>query len=161
MPGRRHRRHAHGHAIRWPELGRSRRRAVAADRELIHRSASWAARILQGSIVAAMKNAESPARYVAGLSGWQKKHIVLLRRAVRAAGPAESIKWGNLVYLDKGPVCLLRAEENRVLFGFWRGQRLCHIEPRLKPGGKYEMATLALDADSSISPAVVGKLVAR
>lgn len=107
-----------------------------------------------------MKNAASPARYVAGLSGWQKKQIVLLRRAVRAAGPEETIKWGNLVYMDKGPVCLLRAEQNRVLFGFWRGQRLCHIEPRLKPGGKYEMATLALGADSSISPAVVGRLVA-
>jgi hypothetical protein len=31
-----------------------------------------------------------------------------------------------------------------VLFGFWRGQRLRDIEPGLKPGGKYEMATLEL-----------------
>jgi hypothetical protein len=42
------------------------------------------------------------------------------------------------------PFLLIRAEERRVLFGFWRGQRLRGIEPRLKPGGKYEMATLEL-----------------
>ena len=49
---------------------------------------------------------------------------------------------GPLVYFANGPVLLIRAEEERVLFGFWRGQRLREIEPRLKPGGKYEMATL-------------------
>jgi hypothetical protein len=56
----------------------------------------------------------------------------------------EIIKWGNLVYLSKGPVLLIRAEEQRVLFGFWRGKQLRGIEPRLKPSGKYDMATLEL-----------------
>jgi hypothetical protein len=41
-------------------------------------------------------------------------------------------------------VLLIRAEDARVLFGFWRGKLLRAIEPRLKPGGKYEMATLEL-----------------
>ncbi|SDN72197.1 DUF1801 domain-containing protein [Polaromonas sp. JS666] len=53
----------------------------------------------------------------------------------------EAIKWGHLVYLSNGPVLLIRAEESRVLFGFWRGQRLREMDPLLKPGGKYEMAT--------------------
>jgi hypothetical protein len=110
--------------------------------------------------VTAMKNAQSPAKYVAALSGWQKKHVTLLRRAVRAPGLEETIKWGNLVYQANGPVCVIRAEGARVLLGFWRGQRLQHIEPRLKAGGKYEMATLALDADGSIAPRVVRELVA-
>ena len=48
------------------------------------------------------------------------------------------------MYFANGPVLLIRAEDGRVLFGFWRGQRLRGIEPRLKPGGKYEMATLEL-----------------
>jgi len=63
------------------------------------------------------------------------------------------VKWGHLVYLSNGPVLLIRAEENRVLFGFWRGQRLSAIEPRLKRGGKYEMATLELREGMTINPA--------
>ena len=57
----------------------------------------------------------------------------------------EVIKWGHLVYLANGPAFMIRAEEERVIFGFWRGQRLTSIEPRLKPGGKYEMARIAID----------------
>ena len=69
----------------------------------------------------------------------------MLRAAVaKEKALEERIKWGHLVYFANGPVLLIRAEESRVLFGFWRGQRLREIEPRLKPGGKYEMATLEL-----------------
>ena len=57
---------------------------------------------------------------------------------VEAAELDEVIKWGNLVYLARGPVLLIRAEQEQVLLGFWRG-RLREIEPRLRPGGKYEM----------------------
>jgi len=88
---------------------------------------------------------ESPDAYVASLSGWQGRYATALRSAVLEAAPLrEVIKWGHLVYFSNGPVLLIRAEEQRVLFGFWRGQRLLAIEPRLKPGGKYEMATLEL-----------------
>ena len=45
-----------------------------------------------------------------------------------------------------------------MLFGFWRGQRLREIEPRLKPGGKYEMATLELREGDTIKPAVATRL---
>ena len=53
----------------------------------------------------------------------------------------------------------MRAEPQRVLFGFWRGQRLRHIEPRLRPGGKYEMATLELREDTPLERATVVALV--
>ena len=68
---------------------------------------------------------------------------------------------GHLVYIANGPVLLIRAEEERVLFGFWRGQRLRALEPRLRPGGKYEMATLELRDGTTIGPATVRGLVAE
>jgi hypothetical protein len=71
----------------------------------------------------------------------------------------EVIKWGHLVYIANGPVLLIRAEDERVLFGFWRGQRLREIEPRLRPGGKYEMATAELRDGMSVPPATVRRLV--
>lgn len=89
--------------------------------------------------------ATSPDAYVAALTGWRRACVEQLRAVVRAEAPLEEvIKWGHLVYLAGGPVLLIRAEEARVLLGFWRGRRLREIEPRLRPGGKYEMATLEL-----------------
>ena len=104
--------------------------------------------------------AADPNAYVAGLDGWRLECVVALRKGVLAsASVAEVIKWGHLVYSKNGPVLLIRAEESRVLFGFWRGQRLREIEPRLKPGGKYEMATLELREGDSVAPNVVRKLI--
>ncbi|HYC98417.1 DUF1801 domain-containing protein [Brevundimonas sp.] len=89
--------------------------------------------------------AANPDAYVAGLDGWRRDRVEALRAAVRAVGGlTEVIKWGHLVYLSNGPALLIRAEDRRVLLGFWRGQRLRDLEPRLKPGGQYEMATLSL-----------------
>lgn len=89
--------------------------------------------------------AANPDAYIASLSGWQQRYAAALREAVLECGALrEVIKWGHLVYFGTGPVLLIRAEAGRVLFGFWRGQRLQAIEPRLKSGGKYEMATLPL-----------------
>lgn len=103
--------------------------------------------------------AADPDSYVAALAGWQRASVEKLRVAVRATSPLEEVvKWGHLVYLSNGPVLLIRAEEERVLFGFWRGQRLRAIEHRLKPGGKYEMATLELRDGATISGAVVRRL---
>lgn len=101
-----------------------------------------------------------PEAYVAGLDGWRRDIVVPLRNTVTAAAKLdETIKWGHLVYFSHGPVLLIRAEAQRVLFGFWRGQRLREIEPRLKPGGKYEMATLELRAGEAVASAVVKRLV--
>ena len=96
--------------------------------------------------------AANPDAYVASLHGWQRACFEKLRAAVLRAGALdEVIKWGNIVYFANGPVALIRAEEKRVLFGFWRGKRLVEIEPALKPSGKYEMATIQLADGSTIS----------
>lgn len=103
--------------------------------------------------------AASPDAYVAALTGWRRACVTELRSAVRAAARLdEVIKWGNLVYLANGPVLMIRAEAERVLLGFWRGQRLRELEPRLRPGGKYEMATLELRSGERIASATVRRL---
>ena len=82
-----------------------------------------------------------------------------LRRAVsEVPGVEEQIKWGHIVYSSNGPAFLIRAEDERVLFGFWRGKRLQELEPRLKAGGKYEMATLELRKGDTLTAKLAGKL---
>ena len=103
--------------------------------------------------------AADPDAYVAALKGWRLKCVTELRAAVcRSAKLDEVVKWGHIVYFSHGPVLLIRAEAERVLFGFWRGKRLREIEERLKPGGKYEMATLILREQDVISLATVRRL---
>jgi hypothetical protein len=103
--------------------------------------------------------AASPDAYVAALDGWRRALVEELRAIVRGESALqERVKWGHLVYLANGPVLLIRAEDERVLFGFWRGQRLREVEPRLKPGGKYEMATLALVQGATIDAETVRRL---
>jgi len=110
--------------------------------------------------MAKMTSASSPDEYVAGLSGWQRALVEKLRKTVTAAGDdvEETVKWGHLVYMSNGPLLLIRAEEQRVLFGFWRGKRLQSIEPELKASGKYEMATLILREGMSVNTAVARRL---
>jgi hypothetical protein len=105
--------------------------------------------------------AASADEYVETLEGWRREVVQSLRAAVAAAATLEEvIKWGHLVYLSNGPVLLIRAEESRVLFGFWRGRLLRHIEPRLKPGGKYDLATLDLrEGDALPSADTITRLV--
>ncbi len=104
--------------------------------------------------------AASPEAYVAALDGWRRTAVAALRKATLAAGTLEEqIKWGHLVYSSNGPVLLIRAEEHRVLFGFWRGQRLRELEPRLKPGGKFEMATMSLVEGDRVDAALARRLV--
>jgi hypothetical protein len=101
-----------------------------------------------------------PDAYVRALAGWRRTCVEMLRGCVRkTAGLEEIVKWGHLVYAANGPVLLIRAEDERVLLGFWRGQRLREIEPRLKPGGKYEMATFDIREGETIEPAVISRLV--
>jgi hypothetical protein len=104
--------------------------------------------------------ADNPTDYVAELDGWRLATVEALRTAVKAAAPLEErIKWTHLVYFSNGPVLLIRAEAARVLFGFWRGKRLRQIEPRLKPGGKFELATMVLREGDVVDPAVAADLV--
>lgn len=103
--------------------------------------------------------APNPDAYVAALTGWRRVTVDGLRGAVRASARLdEVIKWGHLVYFSTGPVLLIRAEDERVLFGFWRGKRLREFDRRLKPGGKYEMATIELREGDEVTPATVRRL---
>lgn len=103
--------------------------------------------------------AANPDAYVAALDGWRRARVEELRAAALDAAPLEeAIKWGHLVYFSNGPVLLIRAEEERVLFGFWRGKHLRSIEPRLKQGGKYDMATVELVEGATIDAGTVRRL---
>lgn len=104
--------------------------------------------------------AASPDAYMAALFGWQRVTVEQLRATVLCGSIAldEAIKWGHLVYLSNGPVLLIRAEESRVLFGFWRGQRLREMDPLLKPGGKYEMATREFHEGDEVNVALSRRL---
>ncbi|MFC4728268.1 DUF1801 domain-containing protein [Coralloluteibacterium thermophilus] len=104
--------------------------------------------------------AESPDAYVAALAGWRRSLVESLSRAALSAGELEErIKWGHLVYFHNGPVLLIRAEEQRVLLGFWRGKRLRELDDRLKPSGRYELANIVLVEGEKVDPARVRELV--
>lgn len=96
--------------------------------------------------------ATTPDEYIGCLGGWQRDAAEALRQAVLSAVPELEVrlKWGHLVFFLNGPVLLIRAEPQRLLFGFWRGQRLRSVEPRLKAGGQYDMATLTLQPDTPL-----------
>jgi hypothetical protein len=97
--------------------------------------------------------------YVASLDGWRRECVDRLRASVKTQGKLqETVKWGHLVYEANGPVLLIRAEPERVLFGFWRGQRLRGIEPALRESGKYEMATIEIREGMPVDAATARRL---
>lgn len=103
--------------------------------------------------------AADPDAYVRALRGWKKQVVSQLREAAAGAASLEQvIKWGHIVMFSNGPVLLIRAEEDRVLFGFWRGKRLREIEPRLKASGKYEMATQVLGKGDEVDSKIAARL---
>lgn len=95
------------------------------------------------------------------LGPWQAVRVRALRALVRETAPGlhEALRWGHLVYQLDSPVLLIRAEPARLLFGFWQGQRLRSLEPRLRAGGKYEMATLELRQDTPLARDTAAALV--
>ena len=102
----------------------------------------------------------SPEEYVQSIGGWQRERVELLRGIATQVGDSEEIvKWGHLVYMANGPAFLIRAEDDRVLFGFWRGKRMMEIEPRMQGAGKYELRTLHLFEDMKIDPGVAERLI--
>ena len=104
----------------------------------------------------------SPEEYVQSIGGWQRARVDFLRDiAHRVGGSDEIVKWGHLVYMTDGPAFLIRAEDDRVLFGFWRGKRMMDIEPRMQGGGKYELRTLHLFEDMTIDAATAEKLIRK
>ncbi len=105
--------------------------------------------------------AADPEACVVAFDGWRRTLVTGLRTVARKpAGVEERIRWGHPGYPANGPAYLLRAEDTRVPSGFCRGQRLRDIEPRLKPGGKNEMATIELREGDTMPAATAHRLVA-
>lgn len=103
--------------------------------------------------------AESPDAYIAALSGWQRECCDMMRAAIMgAASFEETIKWTNLVFMANGPCMLIRAEEHRVLLGFWRGKRLRDLDPRIKASGKYELGNLMMTEATAVTAEQVARL---
>lgn len=103
--------------------------------------------------------AESPDAYIAALSGWQRERCDMMRAAIMgAASFEETIKWTNLVFMANGPCMLIRAEEHRVLLGFWRGKRLRDLDPRIKASGKYELGNLVMAEATEVTAEQVARL---
>lgn len=106
--------------------------------------------------------ADNPDAYIAALSGWQRDRAVMMRAAIMGAAPfEETIKWTNLVFMTNGPCMLIRAEEHRVLLGFWRGKRLRDLEPQIKASGKYELGNLVMTEATDVTPEIVAALAAE
>ena len=106
-----------------------------------------------------MKAAANPDAFVEELCGWQRELVAMLRAAVNAGADFdELIKWGNLVFAHNGLCALIHVEDHRVVFGFWRGKRLTGIEPRIKPGGKYELGNIVFFEGDAIERGQVERL---
>jgi hypothetical protein len=106
-----------------------------------------------------MKAAASPDAFLEGLSGWKRELVEGLRAAVNAGGEFdEIIKWGNLVFVHGGLCALIHVEEHRVVFGFLRGKQLTGLEPRIKPGGKYELGNIVFFEEDAIAAEQVERL---
>src|SRR5690606_20665162 len=103
--------------------------------------------------MARMKAAASPDAFVDELTGWRRPLVEALRRQINAGAEfTEIIKWGNLVFVANGPCILIHAEAHRIVLGFWRGKRLTGLEPRIRPGGKYELGNIILLEGDAIEP---------
>ncbi|HEU5057764.1 MAG TPA: DUF1801 domain-containing protein [Kofleriaceae bacterium] len=96
--------------------------------------------------------------YVAGLDGWQAEAAQRLRDVVRSAAPSlvESIKWGQPVYEDNGPVCYFRSSADHITFGFWRGTELDDPDMRLEGDGDRMKHVKIHSADEVTGEALAG-----
>lgn len=100
--------------------------------------------------------------YLAALTGTPAATAHALRDLIRKTAPElrESIKWGQPVYEKGGPVCYFKAHKNHVTLGFWRGQQLTGLSPRLESGGQ-KMAHIKLAEPADIDIAEISALIAR
>jgi hypothetical protein len=100
--------------------------------------------------------------YIAGLGGWQADLAKGLQRDILAAGGvSEAFKWGHPVYEAGGPVVLFKAHKAHVTLGFWRGQEMAALDPRLEANGSFHMASIKLEEGDAISGAEIAALVKR
>lgn len=103
--------------------------------------------------------ATNPEAFITELTDWRRAVVELLQAAIlRGHHFDQAIKWGNLVFFANGRCILIHVEEHRIVLGFWRGKQLVELDPRLKPGGKYELANLVIHPDTEIDPDQIAAL---
>jgi hypothetical protein len=104
-----------------------------------------------------MKSADE---YVSGLEGWRAEAVSALRQIVREAAPEaeEAIKWARPVYSHNGPLCYIRAFNDHVNLGFWRGTELEAAEGILTGEGQ-KMAHISFSSREDINPDVITPLL--
>jgi hypothetical protein len=98
--------------------------------------------------------------YVSRLPDAQQRLVNALIDLVRKSAPESklSIKWGQPVFEQNGPMIYVRAFKNHVNFGFWRGVAIDAGRGILQSGGD-RMAHLKLVAESEINPALFRRWV--
>ncbi len=67
--------------------------------------------------------AKSVEEYISSLEDWKGEIVAELREIILEVSPEinESIKWAQPVYSSNGPFSYIKAFNNAVNFGFWRG----------------------------------------
>lgn len=92
--------------------------------------------------------------YVDDFFGWHGETAAMLRREIlKVSGVTEDFKWGTPIFEGGGgPICLFKVHTAFVNLGFWRGQQMMELEPRLVPSGSYRMADVKLTGPNEISP---------
>jgi hypothetical protein len=84
--------------------------------------------------------------YIRELEGWKGEVVSRVRQIILNAAPEanESIKWAQPVYESDGPFAYIRAFQNTVNFGFWRGIDIKDPKGRLQgSGGKMRHVKLS------------------
>lgn len=73
----------------------------------------------------------------AKVSGWQAKTVAQLLDLARKAAPDAtlSIKWGQPVFEQNGPLAFIKPAKAHVTFGFWRGAELADPDGLLEGDG--------------------------
>ncbi len=106
-----------------------------------------------------MKAYSSPDEWYRDAQDWQKPLIATIRDSISSAAAFDQeVKYGNLFFLHAGPAMMIRHEEDRVIFGLFRGKRLRGMDSRLKASGKYELANIVLKRGDAIHAETVRQL---
>lgn len=75
--------------------------------------------------------------YIRSLPAWQAEVARAIRDIIHTAAPnsAESMKGGQPVYEEDGPICYFKSFSDHVTFGFWRGMEMPDPSRLLKGEG--------------------------
>ena len=95
--------------------------------------------------------AQSIQGYLHGLSTEHKRIATALLRLVQQAAPKASVamKWDQIAFDERGPLCFIKSTPSGVVFGFWRGQELDSAKGKLVPGNR-ALAQVILAAEGDV-----------